>query len=1034
MICNNNIMMLNFNNKFVNKKIEKKMNDNMKKQLEKKKAYRENKGNWEYNVFQKTFDPNHESKIKMAMRPKNVFNPNDIQQYINPEISREEKIVIRKQNNEKLKTSDQIIYNNYISKKTEALENDINMIKTLEFSAKPVTMEGKIRLLLFTLDSQLKKNNLDYIANIYLRLMEEQFTLSDELKEEYKVQLADMMNIVNKLDIIELQFTKFYSQMPPLNSNAFNKFDDWQIQVINNIDNNISTVVNAPTSAGKTVIAGYAAIKAEKDKGKTLFVVPTDALTWQVASYIESILGTHVPIVTETYQSNPSRDTMIEIMNKANCIVGTAEHIVDYLPFIKNNFKWIIFDEIHMIGKPEGSAMEHIAKILPNIPILALSATIGNTDDLVDWLKSISPTIAIEKVICNKRFFNLQKFYYDSGNNRLNRINPLALIEEENFIDGSILNKTFLPTPPDTWDLLQKLSSKFDMGQLKHTNYFNKNKRIELEEANTYFDKLIKFMVNKYNTNRLLIVNIINSYKSETLLTEPVNLVRLAFKLKSENKTPTIIFQKNTVACLRIARKFAKDIDILENNKYPKLQQDRLKIEKIAKRQEKKIEKTNENINEKKNLKLLMGKLKLKKDVYGSSSISKDNIQEVVKVIPLQEPHADFNFNSNQFFTEYMINEWVTSLKRYFPNNGEYYHYIIKLLWRGVGIYTMGLPEPYLRLVQSLACMKQLAFVFSDMSLVFGVSMPFRTVVILHDEFSKDDLDTMLYHQMSGRAGRRGLDKEGNVIFAGYSWDRIKDLSISMVPTVVGVNNMIYTLQHAKTISSTHNTMIQWENINDNYLDKTTDMEEIKEFSDGIVSNFKGGWNFAFVENDINHLYMNWKLRYSEDCLIVSYIIPFLRRGFEMKDHTLENNQTQLCHFLARFIAIETSDNDTMDEPLILSEAPYNMIIKNLEELQILIPTNIDNKLYLSILSNSLVKCKTELETDNLRSRLLKFSEKVKIIQHYCFHAKIIGLTKILGKLLTRIWWVYHTSSPIMKSISLFDEEQHVFEDSDNED
>jgi superfamily II RNA helicase len=38
--------------------------------------------------------------------------------------------------------------------------------------------------------------------------------------------------------------------------------------------------------------------------------------------------------------------------------------------------------------------------------------------------------------------------------------------------------------------------------------------------------------------------------------------------------------------------------------------------------------------------------------------------------------------------------------------------------------------------------------------------MPFRTVVILND-IHNDNLDTMLYHQMSGRAGRRGLIKRG---------------------------------------------------------------------------------------------------------------------------------------------------------------------------------------------------------------------------------------------------------------------------------
>ena len=68
--------------------------------------------------------------------------------------------------------------------------------------------------------------------------------------------------------------------------------------------------------------------------------------------------------------------------------------------------------------------------------------------------------------------------------------------------------------------------------------------------------------------------------------------------------------------------------------------------------------------------------------------------------------NIDFILNNNQYFNEDIIKEWVDNLKKYFPNTGYQYHFIIKLLWRGVGIYVEGLPDPYLRLVQSLATQK----------------------------------------------------------------------------------------------------------------------------------------------------------------------------------------------------------------------------------------------------------------------------------------------------------------------------------------
>ena len=965
----------------------------MNKKNQKAKEYKDNKGNWEYSFFQKRHDPNTEATIKLSMKPDNGFNPKNVHEYINPSMSKEDIILQKKNNNETLKTNEQIIYQNIIDREKKILLSDIEAIKTQGLSAKPETKEGKTRLLLHTLDYQLKKNNKELVANIYLRLMEDQFEITPNIRNDYVSQLKKCDEIISKLDLIELQFTKFHSQMPPLNIKGFRKFDEWQIQVINNIYNNISTIVNAPTSAGKSVLSGYATTK-----GKTLFVVPTDALAWQMSAYIGHILNTSIPILTQSYQSNPKRDELIELLNKSSAIVGTAETIVDYLPFIKNDFKWLIFDEVHMIGKPEGSAMEHIVKILNNVSIIALSATIGNTDEILDWFSTVSKC-NFNKVICDKRFFNLQRFYYNQESDNLVCLHPLALIEESQIADGSILSKSLQPTPPNIWDLgmkITKINSKLDPHK-----HFTIDKRIELDQANKYFMLLIDYLVKKYKTNRDAVMNIINSYKQESLPSSSVDLLKLAFRLKLEEKCPVIVFQKDTIKCLKMARDFAKCVDQAENEKYPKLLQDRMKEHKTAKRFEKKEEKPDKE-STKKEMKEFM------------SNIPKEKIIEVTS---LQEPHPDFNFNNNQYFSESKIEEWVNEYKNFFPNSGDYYHFIIKLLWRGVGVYARNLPEPYLRLVQSLACQKQLAIVFSDLSLVFGVSMPFRSVVIYND----DELDPMLYQQMSGRAGRRGLDKEGNIIFAGYSWSKIKELSISEPPIIKGTESIIYTTLHADQISKLYKTEQNWNLTLENFLDKR--INSIKTFSDTLKYNYENNWNFSYQKENVNHLHMNWKFRYTNEGVLISYLIPYLRRGFESKDYTQEVNQISLAHFLCRFICIkEISTIDTkeniLEEPVILLEHPYNQIIEQLQNLGIMVPKLIDNRLFSAIQQNNIMNSNN---IEELRQRILEFGDKLKNIQHYCFHSKITGLAKIMGKLLTRIWWIYHMSSPIMKSLIEFE-------------
>lgn len=1019
-----------------------------KQREERQKAYKENKGNWEFTFFQKRHDSDQEAKIKLTMRPSNGFNPANVHHYINPEPSREELICEKKARGEYLKAGEQIVYDNYVNTKTEAIKEDFAAVNTQGVNARVTTIEGRTKRLLHTLDLMLKKADKEMVANIYLRLKEDQFLLTTELAKEYSKQLTQMETIVAKLNLIELQFTRFHSQMPPLNIQGFQKLDQWQIQVINNIDISKSTVVNAFTSAGKSVLSGYVTTK-----GRALYVVPTDALAWQMSAYVGGIIGKNVPIITRTYQTNPSRDKMIEILNTSQAIVGTADSIVDYLPFMKTDFKWLVFDEIHMIGKPEGSAMEHIIKVIPNVPILALSATIGNTDDLVEWFRQISPTQPIDKVICSKRFFNLQRFYYDSVTNELKWLHPLALIEEHQIADGSILSKSLQPTPPNAWDLAMKLMGKYSIGNLDPNVYFAEIPRIELTDAYNYFAELIKFVVHTYQTDPVGIMEIVNQYKHEGLTSTSTDLLKLAFKLKSLDKTPAIFFQKNTLACLRMAREFAKSIETAEDEKYPRLMQDRLKAMKAARRIEKKqkdAEDSNANgkSSSRKEMKQLLGGVKLKKAGYHDAPVVAAGQGKQVEVTALQEPHPDFILNHQQYFPESVVEGWVYDLKKYFPNTGDFYHFLIKLLWRGVGVYAKGLPDPYLRLVQTLACQKQLGVVFSDQSLVFGVSMPFRTVVVVRDEKLEDDLDAMLFQQMSGRAGRRGLDKEGNVVFAGYSWSRIKELSISEPPTVVGAANSIQTIPHGNKLSELYKTGQNWDNTCANFLDSTYTNEDGMEFVEGVKSNYADTWSFGFVPDDVNHLFMNWKLRYDEDSLISSLLLPYLNRAFAGKDHVHEANQIELAHFLCRFISTRATTDEklALEDPEVIKSEPYCKIGQILAHCQIDIPKLIDNRLFMSIRQNSIIKSASEDETDVLRHELLEFGEKIKNIQHYCFHKNIAGLSRILGKLLTRIWWIYHTSSPIMKPFGIYETEEFKdvselesatggeYEDSDEED
>src|SRR5204863_9354975 len=90
---------------------------------------------------------------------------------------------------------------------------------------------------------------------------------------------------------------------------------------------------------------------------------------------------------------------------------------------------------------------------------------------------------------------------------------------------------------------------------------------------------------------------------------------------------------------------------------------------------------------------------------------------------------------------------------------------LFRLLPRGVAVHHAGLLPPIKLLVEELFAAGKLRAVFATDTLALGINMPARTVVI--SEMSKWDgeqhrlLTPNEYRQMTGRAGRRGIDLRG---------------------------------------------------------------------------------------------------------------------------------------------------------------------------------------------------------------------------------------------------------------------------------
>tara|TARA_B100000902_G_C27302937_1_gene913853 strand:- start:1729 stop:2889 length:1161 start_codon:yes stop_codon:yes gene_type:complete len=172
----------------------------------------------------------------------------------------------------------------------------------------------------------------------------------------------------------------------------------------------------------------------------------------------------------------------------------------------------------------------------------------------------------------------------------------------------------------------------------------------------------------------------------------------------------------------------------------------------------------------------------LKKELQYFQSIPDFQKQDIFK------KHKDFVFTkSNEPMSRETIKNVRNEIKKTLGIKIPYDCPLFQLLKRGIGIYVENQPEEYKWILQKLLSRKEIGIVISDKTLCMGIDLPVRTSCFLgiNNEFSKEE-----YLQMSGRAGRRGLDNQGNIIFYG-NIDYIS-LMKSELPDIKGSVNPIH--------------------------------------------------------------------------------------------------------------------------------------------------------------------------------------------------------------------------------------------------
>lgn len=642
------------------------------------------------------------------------------------------------------------------------------------------------------------------LKNLYKEGGDNRGSYKDSLKYARKIMSG-------KDNLISFQLMEMADRLPPLSRyNRKFRLEPWQCDILQAIDNRESAVVCAPTSSGKTLLSTYTCKNA---KGTVLFVLPSEVLVWQVASTYYQFFKGNVTVCTEqiTFQE-VTGDAQVYIgtplalersLSKVRAIAGDemakGEREFMILDGGYNQFDYLVLDEVHTLNGPEGDALQRLIKCC-KCPVLALSATIGNAIQLKNWfadvLKMHFEAIAAEApeentdVILKEhyaRFINLQRYIVTESESKdgkkkakLVKLAPVAAMTAERLKNEPELVAALSMTPSDMITLWKRLKAMFPATVLEDLdnpdNFFNQyvdeSKRITLDQTKEYETRLKARLTALSQSHpdlyeKLRVAQVPPPLEAKKDVSD--ELFDVMLQLRDTDLLPAVAFQLNTYGAFSMFKRVLERLESEQVSEFPDFRKDLIKLarEKALMRKVAAGRADRANAAE--------AEEDAKSGFVDESMVNEDTTRPHDKYV-LSPAGKRLNFNE--------VEDIIADMKK----SGEKVdinHALVRGLRRGIAIYTNEVGfSCYRRQVQMLAQQGRLAVVFSDSALAYGVNMPFRSCVFCGD--MGDELTPLIAQQMQGRAGRRGMDVQGNIIYLGMEWSYIENLMLGQISHVNG--------------------------------------------------------------------------------------------------------------------------------------------------------------------------------------------------------------------------------------------------------
>lgn len=484
--------------------------------------------------------------------------------------------------------------------------------------------------------------------------------------------------------------------------------------------------------------------------------------------------------------------------------------------------KRIIFDEIHSIGQAEDGVVWEQLLLLAPCPIIALSATVGNPEQFNDWLKDTQKSSGsqLKMIKHSTRYSDLRKYMYEppttfqfSGLGKSYGVG-LGLDNLPGFESfhpvSSLVDKSRgmpddLALEPRDCLSLWKTMCKYQTDEYKVPGSLNPTKALPtcVRKADIFtWEKQLKKVLLQWMSDQDSPFDQVVSELTPREAGEPLDqhssstssasssttdrgeidsldlkstTLPMLYQLHKRRALPGILFNYDRSACEEIASAVLKQL-IEAENKWKEGPQWKKKMEgyekylelkdkKAAKKPAKPSKKGNQDDDEG------ASKTDRMRDESGDGASGYDLFDPTA-------PQEDFSFANPKQLQKEELEQFIRQLRRKGIREE-----LIDLLRRGIGIHHAGMNRKYRQCVEMLFRKRYLRVVIATGTLALGINMPCATVVFSGDSVY---LTALNFRQAAGRAGRRGFDLLGNVVFQGISRERACRLLSSRLPELTG--------------------------------------------------------------------------------------------------------------------------------------------------------------------------------------------------------------------------------------------------------